>query len=322
MVNTVLGPVPAEKLGFTLTHEHITLSTIGWEVDTTVSKDRRPIVKKALEQVKPLKALGISTIVDCSTPDLGRDVDTLKAVSEASGINIIATSGFYMELRGIPLHFRRRSLDQVAEHFVNEIEKGIAGTDVKAGIIKCATGHGKVTELEEMVFRAAARAAKATGVPITTHTTEGTMGKEQLDIFQAEGMDLSHVIIGHCCESADVMYHRSLMDRGANIGFDRISIENRIPDAVRATSLIGLIGAGYADRLVLSHDIVCCMKDGHRIMLPPHELEQFLGRNLDILCKKFIPMLKKGGVSDASVRQMTTSNVARIFSGKSGRKRR
>jgi len=91
------------------------------------------------------------------------------------------------------------TLPEMAETFIKEITEGIGGSGIKAGIIKVATQANRISPCEEMVLRAAARTAKATGTRITTHTDDGAMGREQLDIFAAEGVNLRHVIVGHSC---------------------------------------------------------------------------------------------------------------------------
>ena len=83
---------------------------------------------------------------------------------------------------------------------------------------------------------------------VTTHTTMGTMGNEQLDIFMSEGMKPHHIVIGHCDWNRDTAYHRSLLDRGCYIGFDTIGIDAITPDEIRIKNLSELTGAGYAGR--------------------------------------------------------------------------
>ena len=58
-----------------------------------------------------------------------------------------------------------------------------------------ATQRDFITPPEERVFRAAARAHKKTGAPLSTHTWLETLAQDQLDLFEDEGVDLSHVIV-------------------------------------------------------------------------------------------------------------------------------
>src|SRR3989304_9232601 len=89
---------------------------------------------------------------------------------------------------GVPPHFRAttgRSVDYIADLFVQDIRDGVMDTGVKAGIIKCATDEPGVTDDVERVLRASARAQRATGVPISTHTHAASQGgRKQPDVFE------------------------------------------------------------------------------------------------------------------------------------------
>ena len=77
-VETVSGPVNADKLGVTLSHEHV-LVVMGednhhypWMFDLDATRE------KAIREVREAKAGGIDTIIDLTTPDLGRDVEFVR----------------------------------------------------------------------------------------------------------------------------------------------------------------------------------------------------------------------------------------------------
>ena len=126
------------------------------------------------------------------------------------------------------------------------------------------------------MISAAARAHKATGAPITTHTDEGTMGREQLAILTEEGVDPRRVVIGHSCGTADLRYHVDMLDRGAYLGFDRFGLELLQPDRLRLAALIGLLGIGFERQIVLSHDTVWCWR-GRPLPMPAEQLAPQLG---------------------------------------------
>src|SRR5262249_51636468 len=123
-------------------------------------------------------------------------------------------------------------------------------TGVKAAIIKCATDTQGVTPVIENILRASARAQKATGVPISTHTwAGGRTGEAQQAIFAQEGVDLRRVIIGHSGDSDDLGYLRGLMERGSTIGMDRFGLEHFLPTAKRVEVLARLCAEGYAGKM-------------------------------------------------------------------------
>jgi phosphotriesterase-related protein len=165
---------------------------------------RERIVQNGIAALTKFYSLGGRTIVDCTTMDLGRDIGIMQEVSRGSGVNVIATTGCWLD---VPRSWQHQDPDRIAQLYVHEATVGIDGTDVKAGIIKCAHESGSVTwergngftKAGKVTVRAAARAAVATGLPITTHTeVEEEVGLAQLEVFEQEGVDLNRVYIGHC----------------------------------------------------------------------------------------------------------------------------
>ena len=312
-INTVTGTTTAEQLGTTLMHEHLLIGWAGWELDCAAPKfERRAAFKNAVDRLKELKDLGLQSFVDPCPMDIGRDVNFMAEVSEASGVRIVCATGLYKEDLGNTAYFKQRSVDEIAEVYSSEISKGIGNSGIKAGIIKCATGKGQVTKYEENCLRAAARAHLRTGAPITTHTEDGTMGREQLDIFASEGVDLQRVIIGHSCGSADLGYHRDMLDRGCFLGFDRFGLDFLHPDKLRLAALVGLLGVGYEKQIVLSHDSVWCWL-GRGLDLPPETAKLIENWKPTHVFQNIVPALKRAGVSEEKIRAMLVENPRRYF---------
>ncbi len=313
-VNTVLGPISSADLGATLTHEHLIASAMGVEYDSTVHFDYENELLKAIGEMKRLKAAGISTIIDPIPMEIGRNVNFMADVAEKSGINIICSTGVYHEsgpFAGYPTHFRMRTMEELSDIYVKEITQGVGPRKIKPGVIKCATSAGKITDGEKKALQAAARASKATGVPVTTHTTEGSMGPEQLEIFEGEGVNPQHVIIGHCSDNANLSYHLKMLKRKTFLGFDRIGYEQHSTDEEKMGTLAGLIALGYANQIVLSHDNVGCMHGPpSRVQRSPEQLRK---RRYTYLIEDFVPSLKKAGVSEQAVRTMLVENPRRYF---------
>ena len=166
-INSVLGPLDTADLGFTLSHEHIIVTSAGIPQVFPEWIDREGTIARAVAGLKEGYGEGLRSMIDLTTIDLGRDVRMIEQVSRESGINIICATGTW---RDIPRAFWDATPDMIAPLYIREIEEGIEGTGIKAGIIKVANDVGGVTPEGEIVLRAAARAQKATGVPISTHT--------------------------------------------------------------------------------------------------------------------------------------------------------
>jgi phosphotriesterase-related protein len=314
-VQTVTGGCAPDALGLTLVHEHLMVGWPGWEADAALDRAaRREHAKRCVDRLAELHDLGVRTLIDPCPIDLGRDVEFMAQVAEHSRVRLVCATGLYKEDMGAPAYFKFRQqfgdpLAEMTEVFVKEITQGIGDTGVRAGVIKVATGAGRITPYEELVLRAAARAHRATGVPITTHTDEGTMGPEQLDVLVGEGVAPGAVIVGHSCGQSDVSYHLRMLDRGAYLGFDRFGLELLHPDRERLAVLIGLLGVGFERQLVLSHDTVWCWR-GRAPALPP---EALLLWEPTYVLRTIVPRLREAGVAEEKVQAMLVDNPRRYF---------
>ena len=164
-IETALGPIDAANLGATLSHEHVLvgmgedIAHYPWRYDMTATR------LQSIKELSEAKAGGIDSLIDLTTPDLGRDVEFIRDVSAASGVNVIVATGIW---RDVPRSFWMRDIDEIADIFVREIEVGIGETTIKAGCIKVASDMGGVTPEAERILRGAARACRRTGCPIST----------------------------------------------------------------------------------------------------------------------------------------------------------
>ena len=179
----------------------------------------------------------------------------IKEVSEKSGVNVVACTGIYGNSYGWHLY---KDPDYIASLFIREAVIGIEGTDIKAGVIKCATHEDHINQDDERMLKIIAKVHKETGLPIITHSI-GHSGYEQQDVFEAEGVDLSRVVIGHLGDLDDVEYIVKVAERGSYLGLDRFSIDTIQPLKVRAQVLKELCDRGYRDQIIVSHDCMCFM---------------------------------------------------------------
>src|SRR6266487_4151889 len=219
-LNSVLGPLDTADLGFTLTHEHVVTASAGiLQTYPELYGDFDRLTEQAAATLTEAREGGVQTIIDLTTLDLGRNIRFLADLSRRTGVNIIAATGIW---RDIPRALWSRSPDEVAALFVREIEVGIEGTGIKAGIIKVANDVEGVTPEGAIVLRAAARAARLTGVRISTHShAPSRVGEQQVAIFEDEGFDLNRVYIGHSNDTTDLDYLLGLLRKGVWLGLDR-----------------------------------------------------------------------------------------------------
>ncbi len=306
-VNGVLGPIDTADLGFTLMHEHIMV--VNWSLRQAFSHwyDREQHIPHAVSELLSAKERGVRTLVDLTPINLGRDIHVIREVAEKAEMQVIAATGFYWTeeptLIGWPT-------DRLVELLVQDIEKGIQGTDIKAGIIKCATDHFGVTPLNQKLLEVAARAHRATGVPISTHTSvEHKVGPGQQDVFDSEGVDLGRVVIGHCGDTEDLEHLESILARGSTIGMDRFGVDIYLSMEKRVSTVAALCRRERAEQMVLSHD-ACCHFDFFPADLMAGAVPNWNFRHIP---DDVIPALRKEGVSGEQIRTLTVDNPRRIF---------
>jgi phosphotriesterase-related protein len=306
-VQTVLGPVDPDTLGFTLPHEHTQIAL--WHVESRwdywqLTRDE-PLI---LEELGRFRAAGGTSLVDLTLPGVGRDPAWLVSVSRASGLDIVMGCGWYRTAYYPPeARIDRRSADDLADELLGEFETGVGETGVKPGIIgEIGTDKPWVSALEERVHRAAARAAIRTGMAITTHSVMSAVGLAQLRIFEEERTDPSRVVIGHADSYPDLDHYLEIMGRGANLEFDFLGMSfsplERLGEGRIVELVCTLLARGHADRILLSQD-VC-----HDAQLTRYE-----GEGYAYLAESFLPRLRAAGVSDAEIETMTVDNPRRLL---------
>ena len=316
-IQTARGPIDAEQLGRVLMHEHVFI--ISPEMKDNVPEDwgdEDDRVADAVGRLNALKAVGIDTILDPTALGLGRYIPRIARVAEQTDLNIVVATGLYT-FNELEHYWGRRTpgsgtngSDPMVNLFVKDITEGVGGTSIKAGIIKCATDRPGVTADVERVLRACAKAHRATGVSITTHThAESKRGLDQQRIFKDEGVDLSRVVIGHCGDSTDLEYLEELIANGSTLGMDRFGIDGYQPTPVRVQVVADLCRRGHADKLVLSHDASCYL-DWIPGEIPPSTMPNW---NYLHISRDVLPALREQGVTEAQIDLMLVDNPRRIL---------
>jgi phosphotriesterase-related protein len=299
VVPTATGPVRPDELGFTLMHEHSAIFSPGMREAYPHLYDHVEIRNKLIMGFRDALESGVRTIVDCTTPDLGRDPELVIDAATVSGLQVVLSTGIWLD---VPRWFQVRDADAAAELFVRELDEGIGSTGVRAGIIKIAS-HEAVTPAQETIVRGAARAANATGTAITTHTLPGARtGLRQLEILREEGVPLDRVVIGHSsCD--DRAYLEELYAAGCYVGWDQFGLPSEIGDEAAVTrALIAFLIEGRADRTLVSGDYGPFVDWD---LSPAHGYGYVPGTVLR--------RLHEGGVSDQDIRRMTVESPARLL---------
>ncbi|HZA24014.1 MAG TPA: phosphotriesterase-related protein [Dehalococcoidia bacterium] len=313
-VSTVLGPVDTRELGFTLSHEHIATGSAGMRHTYPEFFDREGTIEDAAAALKQAYDEGVRSYIDPTTFDLGRDIEMMQEVSRRSGVHIIPATGSH---QAIPRVFRSASPDAIAPLYIREVEEGIEGTSVKAAIIKSASDQGGITELEEVVLRAVARASKHTGAPVYTHTwSPDRVGEQQIRVLEEEGVDLERVYIGHSNDTHDVDYILGLLRKGVWVGLDRFP-GGRYPGVPlwqeRTEIVKRLIDEGWAHRIMLGHD-----HSVPRGQPTPEMREQranYQPEGYSFISRRVLPYLRELGTSEEDIQTIMVDNPRRFLEG-------
>jgi phosphotriesterase-related protein len=311
VVNTVLGPLKSDQLGCCLMHEHL-LSSAGGIPENYRDIFGEGYKDRVIGKIQEAKKAGINTIVDATTVDLGRDMNFIKEVSHVTGMNIIAVTGWWLET---PRMLERVHSEQWAQLFIKEIREGIAGTGAKPALLKAASDLGGVTPRNEVILRAVARAHLETSVPIMLHTYSlGQVARQQIAILKEEGVNLNRVKVDHSNDTTDVEYLCWLADQGCYLGLDRYPGRNTSSKA-RTRTLKALIDAGYAQRLLVSHDWPLVEPTAKNLGESEKARDSRNPHGLLFIKKVVLPMLLEMGVSQTVIDGIFIDNPRRFFDG-------
>lgn len=301
-VTTVLGDIPADQLGATLSHEHLycDISVHSGKADNVITD-----VGLLVEEMSWFRKAGGRAIVEVTPEGIGRNPGKLREIAEGSGVHIVSGIAFY-DQSTYPDWVASASVGTIADYFVKHVEEGHEG--VRAGVIGEVMSHNepaanpsgyRLEPLEEKVFIAAAQAQRRTGVAISTHASLGRAGHAQLDTLERAGADLSRVVIGHCDAhwhddmERDLAYYLPILERGAFCQFDMIGWEQLMPDEARAERIAALAKMGHARKIPLATD-TCRLSQMHANG----------GRGYDYLWSSFLPRLRRHGVSEEEITTM------------------
>ena len=310
IIRTILCDVAPRQLGggAILMHEHLSAAS-PYRFAPPPQREIPPHVTGNLalttDEVRIAGTEGVACIVDGGHAHMGRTPDALRAIAEGSGVHIVASGGFYTR-RAYPPDIGAKSVEQMTDELIAETETERFGALGEIG------ASGEMTPDERKMLTAVARAHLRTGLPIfTLNAYVGQLSPvpvpfeaalSQLDLFEEEGVDLGHLVIGHLCcldqPGAEVAIE--VARRGAFVGFDRVNWDAMLEDGKRAAMVTALVDAGYADKLVLTSDFY-----------RRTELKAEGGPGYAKTVTQFVPMLREAGLDAATVQLFIADNPRR-----------
>ncbi len=337
-VMTVRGPIDADDLGVCLPHEHI-LNDVSswWQPTTSVGVDPEvfadePVgmglvwdlkhdpfgnrdncvlgdVELAVREVERFAALGGRTIIEATGLSIGRDLAGLAAVSERTGVHVVAGTGFYLEASQPP-EVRGRAPEELAEVILRDVRDGENG--IRPGIIGEIGVSDRFSDAERRSLAAACIVQREVALPMQVHLPAWfRLGDEVLDVVEANGVDPANVVLCHMNPSGpDPSYQQRLARRGAWIQYDMIGAELFYADqGVQCTSdeedarnILALLDAGLGDRVLMSSDIFL-----------KSLLRHFGGPGYGHVLQYFVPRLRRLGADDADIERLLVHNPRSLF---------
>ena len=302
-VMTVNGPVEPAQLGTTLPHEHVLVDFIGADQVGPHRYNVDEVVATILPHLRRLKDAGCRTFVDCTPAYLGRDPRLLLRLSKESGLHVLTNTGFYgaRQNKFLPAHALTETEDQLAARWVAEWRDGIDGTGVRPGFMKIGVDAGPLSDVHRKLIRAAARAHRATGLTIAVHTGDGRAAMDQLDVLRQEGVKPQAWVWVHANSERDRAQHLKAARGGGWVEFDGVAeatVQQHVELVLemRRNDLLG--------RVLVSQDAGWY-----------HVGEPGGGnvRGYDLLLRRFLPALRRAGLSDDEVNRLIIDNPREAF---------
>ena len=341
-IQTVLGEITENDLGVIAPHEHFFIDTTFEAIIPKSDEEkklfysevsinnidvlrRNPFLVKdnmvlddldcIVAEVKRFAKAGGNTIVDLTNTGIKRDLEKIRKVSVATGVNVIAGCGLYTSLT-LPQKYTKMTEERIADEIISEIVKGDEKTGIKPGVIGEIGTSAELDAVERKSLRAAAFANIETGLPIYIHTYPWSRASLQaIDILTKEGVKPEQICICHLDVQFDTEYLEMVFDKGVYAMFDNFGKEYYFTaqeavfsggpfetDLDRVRMIIRMIKENHTDRLMLATDV--CLKS---------LLHSYGGWSYDHIFTNIVPMMENEGISCEDVDTIINKNPKRFL---------
>lgn len=320
IVRTVLKDVDPQTLqgGATAWHEHLDFSYASPPPPPRVAGQpappRAPVMESLelmAEELRQAAFDGLSAIVDANaTPRSGRSAESMEFLKALAGrvpkVGILVAGGPFKDPYAPEVV--KASVDELTETMVRQAAEqrwssmGEIGTSMK------------MSAEERKVLTAIAKTHVRTGLPIFSHTEhEGcaSCALEQLDLFESQGVDVKHLVIGHLSDikpGSEPLGQtvKAIAKRGAFLGFDTVGHQMQAsmnPETGKVKYVLEVLNAGYEDNLMFAADFS-----------QSAQLKANWGNGFSTVLVQFVPKLRYAGVDDRTLRKILIDNPLRFLS--------
>lgn len=333
VARTVLGDVLTTELGTTLVHEHLHMDTTGlasahgysphlapgaftpeiaaecrWNPGAHPDNYRFIDHDAVLEDLLDYVALGGQTIVDATPVDLKRNPAALALLAQESGLNVVMGTGYYLEAT----HRAHLSIGSEEQSTFDLILDEHNSTGIRPGIIGEIGTSDPPTRSEVNVLRGAARAAVATGLPLSIHLHPwGDTASRVIDVVGETRLPARRILLNHVSTSASHLDRlHGLLERGVRLSFDLFGFDHSLlgagrypPSDADVTKVIStLINDGFGGQIMLSQDV------GVRT-----RLRRYGGWGYGHILRHIVPLLLEQGVEKRSITTLLVDNPAEFL---------
>lgn len=341
-IQTVLGPIRPDELGFTLTHEHffcgsaaanfaepenpaeralsrvpVTPENRQWveyhfhaNADNLVLDDMETAVSEAMYY----KRAGGCGFIDVTPIGVNRNPRGLVEVAKRTGLQIVMGCGVYTQLTHPP-EIAGMSRQQLAQQIIDEFAHGVDDTGVKPGIIGEIGISWPMTPDEEKCLLAGCDAQVVLGAAMQIHPGKHPDSIDQIiGVLRKTRVDLSRVIMCHMERTLqDIPRITEMLRTGIIAEYDLFGREvtswyyrrngiDMLSDAQRLEHFRRLIDAGFIAQLLMSHDISF-----------KHMLHKYGGNGYDYILTNTVPWMKLKGFTQREIDTITIDNPARLM---------
>ena len=303
VVMTVNGAVPASKLGFSLSHEHVLVDFIGADKVDPSRYDVTEVYNKAFPILLAAKEKGCKTVMECTPAYLGRDVKLLQELAKACELNILTNTGYYGAAgeKYLPAHAYKETANQVAARWISESKNGIENSGIRPGFIKSGVDKFPLSAVQQKMVEAAAITHLATGLTFGIHTGDGLAAMDEMRIFGSRGVAASAWIWIHAQNEKQRELHIKAAKAGGWVSYDGVNA-NSISDCL--DFLKDMKHEQLLKQVLLSQD-----SGWYHVGEPS-------GGNYNdynTIADKLLPAMKENGFTDSEVQQIFVTNPANAF---------
>lgn len=293
---TTLGPRTTDTLGLILPHEHIFGNFDGFDHAAAESVTAAELLAFIGPEIEHAELAGVTALAEATSIGGARRVDLVKAVSETTGLPVLAATGIFRE-PWISEQVRMLGEAGLRDWMIRELNDGIDDTGVRAGWIKLRSGDDGLSPEQATLIRAAASAGRASGAAIGSHTVRGRVAQEQAVLLDRAGYSAARFIWVHAQVEPDAEWNLRLARQGAWIEYDGIGEADN--DALYVDRIRLLWDAGFGAQILLSQD---------RGWYDPLKPGGGTPKPYTYLVDSFLPKLSAAGFDEVAIRQMTHLN--------------